>query len=121
MNEEARVREPDTKAEQAETKAEHKPTVELKTYNAVLRSLVGKVVTMANPESLEDSPMGYQLKTGFYRAKVLSVRDDYISVAVELVRKSKGREPVKEPMRQFIPLDRIKRLSVGKSEIILHI
>ncbi len=85
----------------------------------ILRSLAGKVVTMVNPESLENAPMGYQLTTGFYRAKVLAVHDDMVSIATELVHK--GRETTKEPVRQFIPFDRIKRISFAKSDVLVHI
>jgi len=85
----------------------------------VLSSLHGKVVTMVNPESLEDAPMGYQLTTGFYRAKILSVTPDLVTFATELVRK--GREAAKEPVKQFIPIHRIKRISVAKSDILVHI
>lgn len=107
-------------AREPEARTEQKPAaLELSSFEDVLRSLVGKLVTMANPESLEDTPMGFQLTTGFYRAKVLAVKNDYISVAVELVRK--GKDAAKEPVRQFIPLGRVKRLSVAKSEVIIHI
>ena len=74
---------------------------------------------MANPESLEDTPMGYQLTTGLYRAKVASVRDDFLSVQCELVRK--GKETKKEAVRQFIPVERIKRISIASGEVILHL
>ncbi|MFG0320166.1 MAG: hypothetical protein ACF8XB_23035 [Planctomycetota bacterium JB042] len=91
----------------------------VETLADVLKSLHGKVVTMVNPESLEDAPMGYQLTTGFYRAKILGVTDQLLTVATELVHK--GREGTKEPVKQFIPLARIKRISFAKSDILVHI
>ena len=53
---------------------------EPKTFHDVLLSLVGQVVTIANPESYEIAMGGIQkITTGFYKAKVLTVNDDYIS------------------------------------------
>lgn len=94
-------------------------TPQVQSLKDILSSLVGKVVTMVNPESLENAPMGYQLTTGFYRAKVLAIHDDMVSVATELVHK--GRETTKEPVRQFIPFERIKRISFAKSDVLVHI
>lgn len=88
-------------------------------FAEVLRSLTGKVVTFVNPESLEDAPMGYQLTTGFYRAKIIGVQDDFIIVATELLHK--GRDATKEPVRQFIRLSSIKRISIAKTDTLVHI
>lgn len=95
------------------------PTASMHSMADVLASLKGKIVTMVNPESLEDAPMGYQLTTGFYRAKILTVSDQMVIVGTELVRK--GREAAKEPVKQFIPIHRIKRISIAKSDILVHI
>lgn len=89
------------------------------TFKEVLTNLTGKVVTFVNPESYEDAPVGYRLTTGFYKAKVLQVGEDYISVATELVHK-RG-EVEKEPVRQFIPLAKIKRISVLAGDRLIHI
>ena len=43
------------------------------TFQKVLESLTGKVVTLVNPESYEDAPVGRRLVAGFYRGKVLAV------------------------------------------------
>ncbi len=88
-------------------------------FREVLQSVVGKVVTMVNPESLEEAPTGYQLSRGFYRAKVVAVSDDYVAIVVEFIHR-RG-EKSKEPVKQYIPFGRIKRLSVAKSEVFLHI
>ncbi|MFH0946542.1 MAG: hypothetical protein V2A76_15205 [Planctomycetota bacterium] len=85
----------------------------------VFRSLLGKVITCVNPESLEDAPMGYQLTTGFYRVKILAVNPDFVTVATELVHK--GRDATKEPVRQYIPLEAVKRISIAKSDILIHL
>ena len=89
------------------------------TFDAVLRALTGQVVTFVNPESYEDAPVGYRLTTGFYKAKVMAVGADYMTVATELAHKRGEKET--EPVRQFIPLARIKRVSVMKSERLIHI
>ena len=89
------------------------------TYRDVLETMAGKMITVVNPESLEEAPTGYQLTRGFYRAKVLSVADDHVCIVVEFVhrRGNKGKEPVK----QYLPIARIKRVTVSKTEIFLHI
>ena len=88
-------------------------------FTDVLRQLVGKVVTMVNPESLEEAPTGYQLTRGFYRAKVVGVGSDFVTVVVEFVHRR--RDKSKETAKQYIPVSRIKRLSVMKAETFLHI
>ena len=89
------------------------------TFADVLRPVIGRVVTFVNPESLEDAPMGYQITTGFYRAKVLGVQADFITVATELLHK--GRDATKEPVRQYIRLSSIKRITIAKTDILVHI
>ncbi len=88
-------------------------------FHDALQAVVGKVVTMVNPESLEEAPTGYQLSRGFYRAKVLALGKDYVTVVVEFVHRRK--EQSKETVKQYIPLSRIKRMSVSKSEVFIHI
>ena len=53
------------------------------TYREVLESLNGQLVTMVNPESYEDAALGHHLTTGFYRAKVLNVGVDVLTIATE--------------------------------------
>jgi hypothetical protein len=92
---------------------------ELESFPDVLGALVGKVVTIANPESYEDAPVGHRLTTGFYRAKIVEVKRDHIVLFTEF-KHAAGHGDV-EPTKQFIPLARIKRVSIMKSEKILHI
>lgn len=106
-------------AQAQERVQEQQKTTEIHSFLDVIRSLLGRVVTVANPESLEDAPMGFQLNTGFYRAKILAVQGDFITVATELVHR--GKEASKEPVKQFIPLARIKRVTVAKAEVYVHI
>ena len=90
----------------------------LETYADVIESFRGKVATVSNPESFEDTPMGYTITSGFYRAKILHVGTDYVTMAVEFIRR-KGN--VKESVKSFIPLTRIKRVTVTKQELLIHL
>mgnify|MGYP007059598564 CR=1 FL=1 len=63
--------------------------------------------------------MGQRLTTGFYRAKVVNVASDYITVATAFVRQ-RG-EKSKEPVKQFIPLASIKRISLMKTDRLVHL
>lgn len=88
------------------------------TFREILESLTGKVITMVNPESYEDAPVGHRLTTGFYKAKIVTVGEDFMTVATEYVHRG---DQSKEPVRQFIPLANIKRISVMKGERIIHL
>jgi hypothetical protein len=94
-------------------------SIDSSSFSDVLKAMVGQVVTVVNPESFEDAPMGSRLTTGFYRAKLLAVGSDFISLATEFHHK-KG-DKAKEPVKQFIPFTSIKRLSVMKSDKLIHI
>ncbi len=96
-----------------------KPLVRAESLRDVVEQLVGKVVTMVNPESFEDATVGNRLVTGFYKAKVSFVGADYVEVLTELERKRGGER--KEPVKQFIPLRMIKRVSLLKGERLIHI
>ena len=102
-----------------ETSQETQKSVEINSFRDILLAMVGKVVTVVNPESYEDAPMGSRLTTGFYRAKVLVVGDDFISLATEFQHK-KG-DQAKEAVRQFVPLANVKRISVMKSDRLIHL
>lgn len=94
-------------------------SIENKSYIEIIGALAGKVVTVVNPESYESAPLGFQLKTGFYRAKVMGVGKDYVILKTEL--ETKGKNAGKEPVRQFIPVGRIKRISLLEKERLLHL
>jgi hypothetical protein len=102
--------------------ADVQPQMEDRSFHDILSSLVGSVVTIANPESFEHSPMGRQLKAGIYKAKLIAMGRDYLVLLTEDVKQGKrGEEPVKEPVRQYLPISRIKRFSHMKSDRVLHI
>lgn len=100
-------------------KAATAPVIEDKTFVDVLKSLLGKTVTIVNPESYEDAPVGHQIRAGYYRAKPMGLGKDYLIVIAEYVHS--GRESGKEPVKQYIPFERIKRISLMKSERLIHI
>ena len=93
------------------------PKIEDRDFTELLKSLVGKTVTMVNPESFEPAPVGHQLRAGFYRAKITGMGRDYLIVATEMSKKGGETEPV----RQYIPLKRIQRVSLMKSERLIHL
>ena len=102
-----------------EIKPAAKPAVHARSLREVLEQLAGKVVTMVNPESFEDAAVGSRLVTGFYKAKISFVGDDYVEVLTEFERKRGG--PQREAVRQFIPIRKIKRISLLKGERLVHI
>ena len=95
------------------------PAVEQKKYTDILGSLIGKTVTVVNPESYEDAPAGHTLKVGFYSAKITGGGTDYFVAMTEYKKAGKGGTA--EPVKQFLPFEKIKRVSVMKQEIILHL
>ncbi len=74
---------------------------------------------MVNPESYEDAPAGHQIRAGFYKAKLVGLGRDYLIVMAEYVRAD--REEYKEAAKQYIPIEKIKRISLTKTEWLIHI
>jgi hypothetical protein len=95
------------------------PVVEDKNFVDILKSLLGKTVTVANPESYEDAPVGHQIRAGFYRAKLVGMGIDYLIIMTEYVHA--GREQSREPAKQFVPFSMIKRVTLMKSELVVHL
>ncbi len=95
------------------------PVFEDRTFVDVLKSFIGKVITVVNPESYEDAPLGHDIRKGWYPAKPVGMGVDYLIVVTEY--KHAGKKATKEPVKQFIPLARIKRISQMKSELLIHI
>lgn len=95
------------------------PVTEDRSFIDLLKTLVGKPVTVVNPESYEDAPVGHQIRAGYYRAKPIGLGQDYLILMAEYVHA--GRETSKEPVKQFIPFAKIKRISLMKSERLIHI
>lgn len=93
------------------------PAVEDKNFVDILKALVGKTITVVNPESYEAAPVGYKLTTGFYRGRLTGIGRDYLVMMTEFERKKGSPEPVK----QYIPIAQIKRVSLLKTERVLHL
>ena len=104
----------ETKPETAEATG---PTMEDRQFLDILRALVGKTITVVNPESYESAPVGYRLTTGFYRGKLTALGRDYLVMMTEFERKKGSPEPVK----QYIPIQQIKRISLMAKETVIHI
>ncbi len=93
------------------------PVVEDKEFLDLIKALLGKTVTIVNPESYEHAPVGFTLKAGFYRAKVMGMGQDFLTLVTEMKKGKANGEPVK----QFLPLNQIKRISMMKMERVIHI
>lgn len=108
-------------------------------YIEVLRDLVGRQVTVVNPESYEALPAGgSELREGSYSGQITGFGKDYFifetnlaaTNLVELVGAANVRvgrahahseEDEAQPVQQFIPVARIKRLSLVGDNALLHL
>lgn len=98
--------------------AEFEPKNEDRDYRGLLEDLAGKKVTVVNPESFEARPReGHELREAYYPGKITGFGQDYIIFQTVLVASKKDRQPV----QQFIPLARIKRVSVLRGATLLHL
>ena len=105
-------------SEQQATQAPPKETNEDRGYRDILESLIGKKVTVVNPESFEALPAeGHELRKGFYPGKINGFGKDYLIFQTVLAATKKDRQPVK----QYIPLNRIKRISMMRNGTLLHL
>ncbi len=87
-------------------------------YRGVLESLVGKKVTVVNPESFEALPHeGHELRKGYYPGKISGFGQDFMVFNTVLAATKKDRQPV----QQYIPIARIKRISMMRSGALLHL
>ncbi len=94
------------------------PVVEDKYFIDLVKGMLGKTVTIVNPESYEHAPVGFTLKAGFYRAKLAGIGKDYLVLVTEM---KKGKTDSGEPVKQFLPFSQIKRVSLMKTERLIHI
>ena len=96
------------------------PVGEKKTFSDVLQTMLGKVVMFVNAESFEEGGLGYTLEAGWYRGKLTSIGADYLTIMSEF-KHGVGKKATKEPIKQYVPKDKIKRVTVMKSQILIHI
>ena len=94
------------------------PLVEDKSFGDLIKEHLGKTFTIVNPESYEAAPVGFTIKAGFYRAKLTGMGKDYLVLVTEM-KKPKTEEG--EPVKQFLPIGQIKRISILRNERMLHI
>ena len=103
----------------AEPAAATETQTKVQTLEDALNSLVGKLVLVSTPDSLQAIPIGYQVKPSCYKAKILKVYEGMAVLAAEGSKK-KGEDKT-ETLRQYVPLSSVKRICVGKAEIHLHL
>jgi hypothetical protein len=97
--------------------------LEQRAFIDVLRTFLGKVVTIVNPESYEDAPLGHNIRKGWYPARAVGLGQDYLILVTEYKHKHKpdGHVAGAEPVKQYIPVHRIKRVSVMQQELLIHL
>jgi len=103
-----------------EARKPFEPIFEDRSFVELLKSYVGKTFLIANPESFEESGFGHQITAGWYKARLLGLGQDYLIVLTEFTHGA-GKKATKEPLKQFIPIERIKRISIMRSERLIHI
>ena len=96
------------------------PTIVDTGFLDVLKEYLGKLFTIANAESFEKTGLGYQIGPSSYPAKLIGVGRDYVIVMIEW-KLGAGKKATSEPLKQYIPLSRIKRIGIMKSGRQLHI
>lgn len=100
--------------------AAQSPAAEHHTFADVLQTLLGKIVMFVNAESFEEGGLGYTLEAGWYRGKLTAIGQDYLIVVSEF-KHGVGKQATTEPIKQYIPRDKVKRITVMKSQILVHI
>ena len=112
-----------TEAAQGQGTVQSAPTTENRSFQELLKSLIGHVVTIVNPESYEDAPVGHRIRAGFYPAQVAGLGEDYLVLVGQYVHTPGAARsaPRTEPVRQYVPITHVKRVSILRSERLLHI
>ena len=104
------------------TQTEAAPAPKIRTFREFLEKMTGKAVTVVNPESFEDAPVGFQLSLRYYDAKLMAVGDDYIHLATQEEQATrKGEEPEAAVVQQIVPIEMIKRISTIKGDRMIHL
>ncbi len=96
------------------------PTIKEGDFRALLEEHLGKLFLIANPESFEETGLGHKIQAGWYRAKLVGLGADYLIVITEFSHGT-GKKAEKEPVKQFIPIAHIKRISLMRSERLIHV
>jgi hypothetical protein len=90
-----------------------------RSIRGVLERLVGKIVTVVNPESYKKTPIGFTIDKETYRAKVRALHEDCVEIRTEFV--VDPRKGAKEVTAQFIPIVQIKRISIRQTDRYIHL
>ena len=85
----------------------------------VLRSLVGQVVKVINPQSYIPTITGYKISSEVYKAKVVSLENGTVKILTEVM--SDPHKNIKEKALQYIPVDQIKRVTISKSDRLISL
>ena len=104
----------------AEPKPAAAPILEDKSLTDILKTLLGKVVTFVNAESFEEGGLGHKVEAGWYKGKLSGLGKDYLIVITEFKHGS-GKKSSKEPVKQYVPIEKVKRISVMKTQVLIHI
>lgn len=89
-------------------------------FNDAFARLLGKQVIVADPESLEETLVGHQIVKSVYHATVSYCAEDCLALARPFVHK-RGTTESKETVEQLIPLSKIKRMTLMKGQVVLHL
>jgi len=101
---------------EASTESTETTISDLRSIDAVLRTLIGKTAIVSTTDSLESIPLGYQIKPSWYRAKLVDVTDTMLVIVTVTTQKNE-----KIPLKQFLPISTVKRICVGKGHLHLHL
>ena len=88
--------------------------MEAKSIEDILKSLEGQIVSVVNPQSYIRTLTGYTVDLETYNAKVISSEKGTLKLLTEYVHDP--HRNVKEKGLQFIPMDRVKRIGISKTE-----
>ena len=106
-------------SEQTATQDAAPKTKEDRDFMGVLETLIGKKVTVINPQSYEAKAVGSKLKEGTYPGTVAGLGRDYLILGT--IMDAPKKEGGQQPVRQFIPTSHIKRVSVMKTGALVHL
>ena len=93
--------------------------VEAEKYREILEKIVGKTLTVINPECYKAHRLGYRIEADFYKGKILEVKEDHVILSFRFAKDPKKEEMV--PVTQYVPIERIKRVSILPDEILFHL
>jgi hypothetical protein len=85
----------------------------------VFKTLVGKVVTVVNPESYIRTLTGFTIDKETYNGKVISYEEGTLKLFIEYIYDP--HKKIKEKMFEFIHVDHIKRVAISKPERLIFL